>query len=69
MNGVNNVSEVFGQSNWRNKVTFIDMRKTMKEQILEKDQEHNFGHVNYDLNTINLIGDQEVCTQKTVVEV
>lgn len=61
MSGVNNGSEVAGQSNWKNEVTFIDMRKTMKEQVLEKDQEQNFGHVNYDLHAKRLIEEIKKC--------
>lgn len=39
------------------KLSFIDMGKTMENQVLEQDLEQNLGHINYDLCIRNLIGD------------
>lgn len=39
------------------KLSFIDMGKTMENQVLEQDLEQNLGRINYDLRIRNLIGD------------
>lgn len=39
------------------KLSFIDMGKTMENQVLEQDLEQNLGRINYDLCIRNLIGD------------
>lgn len=42
----------------RMKLSFVDMGKnTMKKQVLEENQEQNFGHANYYMHARNLIGE------------